>query len=34
MIITNTVLNTLRTALRDEFRTRMAELDAKGVWRI
>jgi phage major head subunit gpT-like protein len=34
MIITNAVLNTLRTALRDEFRTRMSELDAKGIWKI
>jgi phage major head subunit gpT-like protein len=34
MIITNAVLNGLRTALRDEFRTRMAELDAKPVWKI
>jgi phage major head subunit gpT-like protein len=34
MIITNTVLTTLRTALRDEFRTRMSELDAKGIWKL
>jgi phage major head subunit gpT-like protein len=34
MIITNAVLTALRTALRDEFRTRMAELDAKGIWKI
>jgi phage major head subunit gpT-like protein len=34
MIITNTVLNALRTALRDEFRARMAELDAKGIWKL
>jgi phage major head subunit gpT-like protein len=34
MIITNNVLNALRTALREEFRTRMAELDAKGIWKL
>ncbi|MDR1252386.1 MAG: Mu-like prophage major head subunit gpT family protein [Treponema sp.] len=34
MIITNAVLATLRTALRDEFRARMSELDAKGIWKI
>ena len=34
MIITNTVLSGLHTALRDEFRTRMTELDAKGVWKL
>ena len=34
MIITNTVLNGLRTALRDEFKRRMAELDADPVWKI
>ncbi|MDR3173580.1 MAG: Mu-like prophage major head subunit gpT family protein [Treponema sp.] len=34
MIITNTVLTTLRTALRDEFRARMTELDAKGIWKL
>jgi phage major head subunit gpT-like protein len=34
MISTNTILNGLRTALRDEFRTRMAEIDAKPVWRL
>jgi phage major head subunit gpT-like protein len=33
MIITNTVLTGLRTALHDEFRTRMAELDAKPIWK-
>jgi phage major head subunit gpT-like protein len=33
MIITSTVLNTLRTALHDEFRNRMTEIDAKAVWR-
>jgi phage major head subunit gpT-like protein len=34
MIITNTVLNGLRTALRDEFRRRMSEIDAKSVWKL
>jgi phage major head subunit gpT-like protein len=34
MIVTNTVLAALRTALRDEFRARMSELDAKGVWKL
>jgi phage major head subunit gpT-like protein len=34
MIITSAVLNGLRTALRDEFRTRMAELDAKPIWKL
>jgi phage major head subunit gpT-like protein len=34
MIITNAVLNTLRTALRDEFRQRMSELDANPVWKL
>jgi len=34
MIITSSVLNTLRTALRDEFRTRMAEIDAKPIWKL
>jgi phage major head subunit gpT-like protein len=34
MIITSAVLTALRTAFRDEFRTRMAELDAKGIWKI
>jgi phage major head subunit gpT-like protein len=34
MVITNAVLNNLRTALRDEFRNRMAEIDPKGIWRI
>ncbi|MDR1251368.1 MAG: Mu-like prophage major head subunit gpT family protein [Treponema sp.] len=34
MIITNAVLAALRTALRDEFRARMSELDAKGIWKI
>lgn len=34
MIITSTVLNSLRTALRDEFRTRMADIDAKPIWRL
>jgi len=33
MIITNTVLNGLRTALRDEFKRRMGELDADPVWK-
>ena len=34
MIISSTVLNALRTALRDEFRTRMADIDAKGIWKL
>jgi phage major head subunit gpT-like protein len=34
MIITNTVLNGLRTALREEFRARMLELDAAPVWKL
>jgi phage major head subunit gpT-like protein len=34
MIITSAILNGLRTALRDEFRTRMTELDAKPVWKL
>jgi phage major head subunit gpT-like protein len=34
MIITTNVLTALRTALRDEFRTRMSELDAKGIWKL
>ena len=34
MIITSGVLNALRTALRDEFRTRMADIDAKPVWKL
>jgi phage major head subunit gpT-like protein len=34
MIITSAVLNTLRTALRDEFRARMADIDAKPIWRL
>ena len=34
MIITNTVLTALRTALRDEFRTRMADIDAKPIWKL
>ena len=34
MIITNAVLNGLRTALHDEFRTRMAEVDAAPVWKL
>jgi hypothetical protein len=33
MIITGSVLNGLRTALHDEFRTRMTEPDAKPVWK-
>jgi phage major head subunit gpT-like protein len=33
VIITNSVLNGLRTALRDEFRRRMTELDAEPVWK-
>ena len=34
MIITSGVLNALRTALRDEFRARMADIDAKPIWRL
>ncbi|MDR0387267.1 MAG: Mu-like prophage major head subunit gpT family protein [Treponema sp.] len=34
MIITSTVLNGLRTAFREEFRTRMADIDVKPVWRL
>jgi len=34
MIITSGVLNALRTALRDEFRTRMADIDAKPIWKL
>jgi len=34
MIITNTVLNGLRTAFREEFRTRLLELDAKPIWKL
>jgi len=34
MIITNTVLNGLRTALRGEFKQRFLELDADPVWKI
>ena len=34
MIITSPILNGLRTALRDEFRRRMSEIDAKSVWRL
>jgi phage major head subunit gpT-like protein len=34
MIITSTVLTTLRTALRDEFRARMADIDAKPIWKL
>jgi phage major head subunit gpT-like protein len=34
MIITAPILNGLRTALRDEFRRRMSEIDAKPVWRL
>lgn len=34
MIINNTTLTALKTALRDEFRTRMTELDAKGLWKL
>jgi len=33
MIITNAVLEGLRTALRDEFKKRMGELDADPVWK-
>ena len=33
MIVTNAVLEGLRTALRDEFKTRLGELDAKPIWR-
>jgi phage major head subunit gpT-like protein len=34
VIITSAVLNTLRTALRDEFRIRMSELEARFLWKI
>jgi len=34
MIITNTVLNGLRTAFREEFQARMLELDAKPIWKL
>jgi len=34
MIITSGVLNALRTALRDEFSTRMADIDAKPIWKL
>jgi len=34
MIITNPVLNGLRTALRDEFKRRMSELGAKSIWKL
>jgi phage major head subunit gpT-like protein len=34
MIITNATLTALRTALREEFRTRMLELDANPVWKL
>jgi phage major head subunit gpT-like protein len=34
MIITTAVLNGLRTALRDEFRRRMSEIDAKPIWKL
>ncbi|MDR0376513.1 MAG: Mu-like prophage major head subunit gpT family protein, partial [Spirochaetaceae bacterium] len=34
MIITSAILNGLRTALHDEFRRRMAELDAEPVWKL
>jgi phage major head subunit gpT-like protein len=34
MIITNAALNGLRTVLRNEFRRRMAELDAEPVWKL
>jgi phage major head subunit gpT-like protein len=34
MIINNTTLSALRTALREEFRARMLELDAKPVWKL
>ena len=33
MIITNATLNGLRTALREEFKRRMSELDADPVWK-
>ncbi len=33
MIITSGVLSALRTALRDEFRARMANIDAKPIWK-
>jgi phage major head subunit gpT-like protein len=34
MIITAPILNGLRTALRDEFRRRMSEINAKPAWRL
>jgi len=34
MIITNAALNALRTALREEFKRRMSELDADPVWKL
>ena len=34
MIITNTTLNGLRTALKHEFKRRMGELDADPVWKL
>jgi phage major head subunit gpT-like protein len=33
MIISSNVLNALRTALRDEFKARMADIDAKSIWK-
>jgi phage major head subunit gpT-like protein len=34
MIMTNTALTALRTALREEFRARMLELNAKPIWKL
>jgi len=34
MIITTSALNALRTALKNEFSTRMLELDAKPIWKL
>ncbi|MDR0374829.1 MAG: Mu-like prophage major head subunit gpT family protein [Treponema sp.] len=34
MISASAILNDLRTALRDEFRRRMAEPDAEPVWKL
>jgi len=33
VIVTNAVLNGLKTALRDEFKTRLGELDADPIWK-
>ena len=34
MIITNSVLSGLRTTLREEFKRRMSEIDAKPIWKM